>query len=190
MKKLLISILALAGVLSASAQTDTEGILAKIEKTQNGGKAVSHRFIEERTGHPGKKGNETVKGSLTFKSEGDYLLMDYDNSEQFLIDGSKMTIKRDGPAKVLDLNKNLMMRGLSHTLLYSFKGTLKKLSEEQKIPIEAKVDGANYVVSLTAVKKQPRGYNKVEAVYKKGTCELLSIRLDEFTGASTYYYWE
>ena len=191
MKRLVLSILAIALAFSAAARTSEE-ILAQIRAAQNGGKTIEFTpIVEVRTNYVGHPGSETLTGKLKFVSKDDFLVMNYDNKEDFVIQGKQMVIKKNGQQpQVFDLSKNMMMKGLSRTLLCSFRGTLEDLAKEQKSSITAVEDGKNYKVTLTATKKQPRGLAKVEVVYKQKGGDLVSIYFEEFTGAKTSYNWE
>lgn len=80
-----------------------------------------------------------------------------------------------------------MMKNLSSTLTCVFQSQLTKLATEQNADITATKDGNFYLVTLTAKKKAPRGYSQIVAYYRISDCKLYSLRMDEFTGASTFY---
>ena len=186
MKRFLISLTALVLAAFAASAQDDQAVLSKIAAAHKGGLSVEKRFVEIRT--KGKK-TETLKGMLTF-AKPDTFNMVYDNGELFSIEGSSMTIRRGKKENRFDLGKNKMMAGLSHTLLYSFRGTLKELAEEQNSEIRAVKEKEGYRVTLTAVKKSARGYGKVEVIYGLKDCGVVSILLEEFGGNSTFYSWE
>lgn len=186
MKRFLISLAAFILALSGVSAQDDQAILNKIAEAHNGGLSVEKRFVEVRS--KGKK-TETLKGKLTF-SKPDNFDMVYDNGELFSIAGDRMTVNRGKKENRFDLGKNKMMAGLSHTLLYSFRGTLKELAEEQNSEIRAVKEKEGYRVTLTAVKKSARGYGKVEVIYGLKDCGVVSILLEEFGGNSTFYSWE
>lgn len=180
MKRIIFAVLAIFSIVPLCAQT-SDAILSKISSkaSQN----INKDFAEVRK-TAGKE--EKLGGTLAFKPEG-YLSMDYTNGEQFIIDGSKMTIKRAGKTQVFDTNKNLMMQGLSHMLIYAFQGKVKELAQEQGTEIAAFQDGDLYVVTLTAVKKSARGYSKAIFRYSTKTCAIKSMVLTEFSGKVTTY---
>lgn len=186
MKRFLISLAAFILALSGVSAQDDQAILNKIAEAHNGGLSVEKRFVEVRS--KGKK-TETLKGKLTF-SKPDNFDMVYDNGELFSIAGDMMTVKRGKKENTFDLTKNRMMAGLSHTLLYSFRGTLGELAAEQKSEIKVTKEADIYRATLTAVKKSARGYSKVEVVYSLKDCSVVSILLEEFGGNSTFYSWE
>jgi hypothetical protein len=104
-----------------------------------------------------------------------------------LIEKGQMLNRREGKTMKYDLSKNLPMRNLSNTLLYSFSGQLEKLSKEQNTTLQVKEQGDYYVVVLDAVKKQARGYSHIEITYLKKNGKLIEMKMDEFNGLSTLY---
>ena len=187
MKKTLFAIAALlACTFSLSAQSSAE-ILSKIEKAQNGGKQIAaSRFFELRSSADRTVQPVKLEGKLSY-TPADNLQMNYDNGELFSIEGNKMTIRRDGTEQVFDTAKNLMMKGLSHALLYMFQGRLNNLATEQNADIAATKEGSEYVVTITARKKAARGYSRTIIRYDARNCSLRNMQMDEFSGASTYY---
>lgn len=172
MKKILTTLTLLVSVISLSAQ---------------GGKDIKNAsFREVRT--PAKVDSQiiTLEGTLNFKMD-DYLSMEYGNGELFLIDGNRMTIRRDNQNNTFDLSKNIMMRSLSHVLLYSFQGRLDDLAVEQKCDIRKEDRDGRHIVTLTARKKGVKGYGVIEVSYDAKTKSIRTMRMDEFTGASTWY---
>lgn len=188
MKKILFIIAALVCAVPAVSAQDIQAILDKVARMHDGGIPVERRFVEKRTDKV-KKTGETLTGKLKFRKP-DTFIMNYDNGEDFVIDGKLMTIARGGNPLQFDLSKNKLMAGLSHTLLYSFCGTLKELAEEQKSGIKAIKTKDGYLVTLEAKKKMPRGYSKVEVLYSLTDCTVVNVLLEEFTGLSTFYSWE
>lgn len=185
MKKLLLILCAVLGAWTLGAQNSTE-ILNRIDATLAKAPAVTGRFHEVRT--PAAKDQKPVQltGKLVFKPD-IFLSMLYDNGDQFTIDGDKMVVQRDGNPMVYNLTKNLMMKGLSHILLYSFKGDLPLLAQEQDADIQAVQEKGRYVVTLTPRKKTPRGCSSLVVSYDAATCAIREMILDEPTGASTRY---
>lgn len=186
MKRLLI--IALATVLACAFAPETlttDEIMSRVVEAPVRSAVIDRNFTETRTSAKGE--SVTLSGRLEYKPDS-YLSMTYDNGELFLIDGMKMTIRRDGKENLFDLNKNLMMKNLSHALLYSFRGTLVSLSQEQKTLIDARFDDKGQcVVTLRATKPSARGYNCIVVYYDARTYAIKSMRMDEFSGASTYY---
>jgi len=181
MKKLIFSILLFLASLFCFAD-DSEEILSKIEKANHG--ATKMKFIEVKT--TASKTQTTQEGELQFKPD-NYLSMNYVNGDLFLIDGDMMTIKKNGQEKKFDTTKNVMMKGLSHVLLYAFLGTPSKIGPEQGADVSAQKDGDTYKVSITAKKKQARGYSCIIIRYSVKDCSIYDMQMDEMTGASTLY---
>lgn len=167
-----------------AAQTG-EAILSKLESA--GVTAMNEAFRETRTAPASTGGQKTVlTGQLVYKN-GNYLSMVYDNGDVFLIDADRMTIRKGETSQVFDTSKNLLMKSLSHTLLYAFQGTLGKLAAEQDADIKAEKASGYYVVTLTAKKKAARGYNRITTRYNVSDCHIHDMTMEEFSGASTFY---
>jgi len=182
MKKIIAFVIALLGALFCCAANDSNSILSKIEKAKHDGAKM--KFTEVRTSSA--KVQITVEGELEFKSEG-YLRMDYTNGDLFLIDGDKMTIRKKGQEKKFDTSKNIMMKALSHVLIYAFEGTPGKIGPEQDADVVAEQENDVYKVSITARKKLSRGYSRIIIRYRKSDCSIFDMQMDEVSGASTYY---
>ena len=147
MKKILITLTLLVSAFEIFAQ---------------GGKDIKNAtFKEIRTPAIADAAPVTLTGTLNFKMDS-YLSMAYTNGELFLIDGDKMTINRDGSKAEFDLKKNIMMRSLSHVLLYSFQGRLDDLAAEQKCDIKKSDSNGMHVVTLTARKRGVKVYGVIE----------------------------
>ena len=162
----------------------TDEIMSKVENAKARTEVIDRNFKEVRKSPSGSEVELT--GHLIYKPDS-YLSMEYDNGELFLIDGMKMTIRRDGKENVFDLTKNLLMKNLSHALLYSFRGTLMELSREQKTMINAVLKDGCYEVTLAATKPSPKGYSRIVVYYDARTYAIKAMQMDEFTGATTSY---
>lgn len=183
MKKILVLTAMLFSSLFLSAQ-DAETIFKTIENGSARKGDFVVKFAECRM-FPGKD-KVDLTGDLVFKPD-TFLSMIYTNKEKFIIDGNKMVIIRDGQNQVLDLTKNIMMRGLSHALLYSFQGKLPLLAKEQSIDITAAKDGKDYVVTLIAKKKMVKGISRLTVKYNQVTGAIKDMLMEEFGGNRTYY---
>ena len=184
MRRIIVCIVAALCALSMNAQ-DSGQIISKIEKAYSSSKTIKDKFSEVLT--PADKSAKQKMRDGDFEFRQGYFKMDYSNGDIFLIDGNSMTIKAGSANQKFDLTKNLMMKNLSNTLTYVFEGQVTKLATEQNADITAKKDGNFYLVTLTAKKKAPRGYSQIVAYYRVSDCKLYSLRMDEFTGASTFY---
>ena len=185
MKKILLTIIAALGALTLSAQNSAD-ILSKIEKAGAKAEDIVTPFKESRTPADKTQPKVNLKGKLVFKSEG-FLSMQYDNGDNFYINGDKMIITQNGVDAVYDTTKNLLMKSLNHTLMYAFRGEPSKIAEEQQADITAEKKGDDYVVTLTARKKSARGYSRVIVYYDSVKCIIKGMQMDEVTGASTVY---
>jgi len=185
MKKTILCIAtALVCTFSMHAQ-DSAAIISLIEKAYATPKSVNTTFSETYTSYDKTVPQKERHGDLSYN--GGNIEMNYTNGDKFIIIGNTMTIKNGAQTSTFDLTKNIMMRGLSHTLDYAFQGQLTKLATEQNADITATKEGDFYLITLTARKKAPRGYSSIVAYYRVKDCLINSMRMDEFNGASTYY---
>ena len=185
MKKLTLCLAAIAAALSLQAQTSEE-IISKIAKAPARKSDVIVRIKEVRTPAIKEEKPVTLKGNLLFKPE-DYLTINYDNKDQFIINGSRMVTITGGVNQVFDTSKNLMMKSLSDVLLSAFMGKLSDLAQQQNSDIKAEKSGQDYIVTLTARKKSARGLSKLTVTYKTSDCSIKAMTMYEVTGATTQY---
>ena len=183
MKKLVFFIAAVfAATLSLSAQTSAE-IVSKIEKANH--PAIESPLAEKRTSKA--LGEKDYTAKLIYRGPS-YLKLEYDDpSEGFLIDGTKVSITHAGKTAVFDASKNLMMKSMSHALLYAFQGKITELVAEQNASLDATKEGDMYCIVIKALKKSVRGYSTMVINYSVKDCGIRSMRLDEFIGLSTFY---
>ena len=151
---------------------------------------VRSAFTETRS-FP-RKAVVILKGELLYKHDDGYFHMAYEDAakENFLIDGNTMVNRREGREIKSDLGKNALMRSLAATLRCAFSGALEQLAREQKISLCVRQDGDCYLAVLDAQQKLPRGYSHIEIRYRQSDARIVSMRMDEFTGASTLYQLE
>lgn len=168
-KTILLFAAVVAAAIQLSAQTNSKEIIGN--------------FTEIRT--PAQQGKAvTVTGRLHFKAP-EYLSMLYDNGDKFLIDGNKMVIiNEEAGNQVFDTSKNLMMRSLSHAVIYAFTGRAGDIASEQNADISEKKDGKETVITLQARKKAVKGYEKIEIRYAADG-NIRAMKMTEFTGAVT-----
>ena len=183
MKKLMLIAAFLSAALGASAQ-DTDAILKSIASSKARDAKVESRFKEVR--HFPSKPEAQLEGMLKYDPSGK-LLMKYDNGEEFSIDGDIMVIDRDGKRTEFNTSKNIMMRGLQHALIYAYQGRLRDIATEQNARLLTSSKDGQYIVTISAQKVAPRGYSNIEIKYNAKTGALEAIRMDEFTGARTFY---
>lgn len=185
MKKLIASI-ALLSLFTAASAISSEDILSLIRNSESRTSKVEKQFKEIRTYQGNSKQSVTLQGMLTYVPE-DKLSMKYDNGELFSIDGNVMIIDRDGKHQQFDTAKNIMMKGLSHAILYAFSGKMDELAKEQNANIMTSEKDGHFIVAITAKTVAARGYSCIEATYDAKTGVLLTMRMDEFTGQKTFY---
>ena len=185
MKKTATLMALLACAICAFAQNDGD-ILKKIQSSPARKAKVEGNFKEVRNFPDKSKPAATLSGKLSYDPAGK-IMMKYENGEEFSIDGNMMVIDRDGKRQQFDTSKNIMMRGLSHAITYAFEGRMDELSKEQNARMLISEKNGKYIVALTAQAASARGYSCIEVAYNAKTGVLETIRMDEFTGARTFY---
>ena len=180
-----LSLLLLALALPLCAASEAE-MLQFISRSGEARAEMSTPFEETRA--MPRKEKVVLRGNLLYRSP-DFLDMQYENpdKEHFKIEGNKMVNRRGGLEIKSDLTKNVLMRRLSHTLLYAFSGQVEKISTEQNTTLQVSELKDEYCVVLDARKKQPMGYCHIEIHYRKSDGQIVFMQMDEFNGTSTIY---
>ena len=180
-----LSVLMMALALPLNAVSEAE-MLQYISQTGTQRTEVGTPFQETRA--MPRREKVSLRGNLIYRSP-DFLDMQYENPEMehFKIEGNKMINRREGREIKSDLSKNVLMRRLSHTLLYAFSGQVEKISTEQNTSLNVREDKDAYCVVLDALKKQAMGYCHIEIRYRKSDGQIVFMQMDEFNGTSTIY---
>jgi len=180
MKKILTCIAALCCALVLSAQ-DSDKVIASIKASPARTRSIEASFREVRKSVANPKSEVVLQGKIKYEPE-TKLSMDYDNGDVFSIDGNLMVISKDGKKQEFDISKNMMMKGLSHAILYAFSGRMDDLAKEQHAKMLVSEKDGKYVVTLAAQTQAARGYSCIEVTYDKKSGVLEKMRMDEFTG--------
>ena len=118
----------------------------------------------------------------------DKLAMVYDqDSEGLVINGTKLFIRRGGKTNKGDTRHNNQMDHLSSTLFACMKGELQKAADDNNADITTKTVGNEYEVTLKARKKASKGFSCITLRYRKSDCQIVSMRLEEFSGVTNEY---
>ena len=182
--RLIITFIAIFAMGRAMAQDDA--LLNRIEKANAGVKLNDVSFVEVR--HPAGQSEKTVEGTIMYDAAAG-LKMDYTNpkGEYFIINGTQMTLLRDGHEAFFDLTKNKPMKSLAELLTSSFNGTLTRLAEANNANLTVKEVKEGIVATLEAKKKAVRGYAKVVLTYDVKSLHLVNMVMEEFDGSVTTY---
>ena len=169
MKKTLLLAVALVAGMIGWAQT----IEADFTQTRN--IAASGKTIE-KAGHM----------KLVYP---DQLDMNYSkpDGEYFIIHGHEMSMNMDGKKNKVDTNKNKRTQTFAQTLLNCIKGDWEKAAADNDTDTAVKEEGGNKIITLTAKKKAPRGYARIELTYNKTDGLLRKMILEEFGGVTNTY---
>jgi len=169
MKKTLLLAVALVAGMIGWAQT----IEADFTQTRN--IAASGKTIE-KAGHM----------KLVYP---DQLDMNYSkpDGEYFIIHGHEMSMNMDGKKNKVDTNKNKRTKTFAQTLLNCIKGDWEKAAADNDTDTAVKEEGGNKIITLTAKKKAPRGYARIELTYNKADGLLRKMILEEFGGVTNTY---
>ncbi|MBQ8594134.1 MAG: outer membrane lipoprotein carrier protein LolA [Bacteroidaceae bacterium] len=185
MKKTFLSTILLLAVTLLYAQHDVR--TAEIEKMNAAYTSFQCQFTQEDVAAgTGKK--EQLSGTLYFQRP-DRMAMHYTQPESDLlvINGDLFYMKRGKRDRRFNTAKNARMRSLSSTLLACMMGNVAEVAATNGADIEVDEKGGNYVVILSARKKQPRGYSRIVLEYRKSDGLLQQMQMDEFGGKTSLY---
>ena len=118
----------------------------------------------------------------------DNLDMNYSNpdGEYFILHGNEMSMNMDGKKNKVDTEKNKRTHTFATTLLNCIKGDWEQAAADNDADTVVKEEGGNKIVTLTAKKKAPRGYARIELTYNKAGM-LNKMILEEFGGVTNTY---
>ncbi len=163
-------------------------MLDKIEQANAAVSSIESHFVQTQTL---LAKNETVKSEGTLYLSGtDKMAMHYaaPSTDLLIINGTNFFMNRGKQQnKLYNTAKNKTMRQLSNTLLYCVHGKVRQLAEENNSELTVAQEKTGYVVTLTAKKKQARGYSKIVLTYDPKALLLTRMQMDEFNGNSTLY---
>lgn len=187
MKKILLALAAAFSIQAVGfAGSNDSFILSKIESSNETVKSLTATFTADRTvTASGLK--STGNGDLYFTPGRLSMLYNTPAGEYFIINGNQMSMNRNGRKAVYDLTKTPMMSGLSKMLLCSIQGKVRTLAVDVNADIAVSETSSSYVVTLTAKKKEVKGYAKIVITYSKTGCIIQSLETDEFSGVVTVY---
>lgn len=169
LKKTLLLVIALVAGVFGWAQT-IEADFTQIRNIATSGKTI------EKAGHM----------KLVYP---DQLDMNYSkpDSEYFIIHGNEMSMNMDGKKNKVDTDKNKRTQTFAQTLLNCIKGDWENAAADNDTDTAVKEEGGKKIVTLTAKKKAPRGYAKIELTYNKADGMLSKMVLEEFGGVTNTY---
>lgn len=172
---------------AALAASDEE-ILDKIEKANAVLPAAQSHFDHSRfIKASGKTIN--MEGAMYFIPP-EKLRMQYTTpaTDLTLVNGRTMYIQRgSGPANVFDTEKNQIMGVLRNSLLYSIRGKMRDVAKENDGNITVTEEAKNYVVTVSAKKKAPRGYSRITVTFRKNDCLPVVLVMEDFGGTVNTY---
>ena len=172
---------------AAFAASDEE-ILDKIEKANAALPAAQSHFDHSRfIKASGKTIN--MEGAMYFVPP-EKLRMQYTTpaTDLTLVNGKIMYLQRgSGPANVFDTEKNQIMGVLRNSLLYSIRGKMRDVAKENDGTVTVTEEAKNYIVTVSAKKKAPRGYSRITVTFRKSDCLPVVMVMEEFSGTVNTY---
>ncbi|MBR6001522.1 MAG: outer membrane lipoprotein carrier protein LolA [Bacteroidales bacterium] len=187
MKKLFLAVLSAILPFVASAASDEE-ILDKIEKANASLPAAQSHFDHSRfIKASGKTIN--MEGAMYFVPP-EKLRMQYTTpaTDLMMINANIMYIRRSSDVgNVFNTDKNQMMAVLRNSLLYSIRGKMRDVARENDGNITVTEEAKNYVVTVSAKKKAPRGYSRITVTFRKSDCLPVVMVMEEFSGTVNTY---
>ncbi len=185
MKTIYITFICLLCSLFSQAQDQT--ILQSIRQANKKITGIEARFTQTQTS-AAKKKSETSEGTLYLTGQ-DKMAMLYKapSSDLLVINGDNFYMRRGKRSKLYNTAKNATMKRLSGTLLHCLHGTPLELVKLTDSDLSTTKDKNHYIVTLTAKKKQVRGYAKIILHYDIKSKLLVRMQMDEYNGNSTVY---
>ena len=178
MKKFLFLFLLTA--FASPAATDPEAILDRIETLNKKTTTISASFVQART--LANKKTVTLDGTLYF-ADGDKMDIIYSAPEgdRFCFNGNKMRQTAKGATHNYDLTKNASMRSLADCLSWAMTGQVRSIAKANNAKIDVQEEDSHYVITLTATKKQVKGYARLTLTYNKKNGLLERLVMEEFS---------
>lgn len=187
MKRFFLIIVSAVLPLAAFAASNDE-ILDKIEKANASLPAAQSHFDHSRfIKASGKTIN--MEGVMYFVPP-EKLRMQYTTppTDLMMINTNIMYIRRNSDiGTVFNTDKNQMMAVLRNSLLYSIRGKMRDVAKENDGAITVTEEAKNYVVTVSAKKKAPRGYSRITVTFRKSDCLPVVMVMEDFSGMINTY---
>lgn len=131
-----------------------------------------------------------VEMSGTIKLEGDnYLELNYTNpqGDYFIINGNKVKVNMNGKKNEVNTNRNARVRSQAATLMNCVTGNWRQAAADNDTETEIVEKNGSKTITLTAKKKQSRGYSRIVLTYEEKSGHLTKLVLEEFGGVVNTY---
>jgi len=181
--------LAIAMVLPfmAFAGNNDAFILSTIEARNETLKTAECTFTQVRA-VPAAKTSVDMAGALYFDVNKKLsMLYTKPAGEYFVVNGDILKMNKGGKKNQFDLTKVPMMNSLCKTLFCCIQGKIRTLAVEVNADVAVEETANSYIVTLTAKKKEVKGYSKIVLTYNKKTCLIDEMVMEEFTGVRNSY---
>jgi len=187
MRRILLSAIAFIMPMMAFAGNNDAYILSKIESSNESLKTAECVFTQTRA-VPAAKTSVAMDGNFYFTNENKLaLLYNKPAGEYFVVNGNTLSMNKGGKKTSYDLTKVPMMNSLVKTLFNCVQGRVRYLAVEVNADYAVEETSTAYVVTLTAKKKEVKGYAKIVLTYNKKTCILEEMLMEEFSGVTNSY---
>jgi len=187
MKRIFTSILSVVLPVLAFAGSNDAFILSEIESKNERINTAECVFTQVRA-VPAAKTSVDMSGILYFDaSKKISMLYDKPAGEYFIVNGNNLTMNKGGKKTAIDLAKVPSMNSLCKTLFYCIQGKIRTLAVEVNADCAVDETATDYVVTLTAKKKEVKGYAKIILSYNKKTGIIDEMKMEEFTGVTNTY---
>lgn len=164
MKKILMLLMSALVATSAWAAGDD----ATLEKIESANKKIN--TLQANFSHIKCLNKKETKreGTLYFAVDKLSMVFSQPAADRFVIANGSMMVK-DGKkgVKKYDLSKVKTMKSLSDCLLWAMHGEVRKIAKANDAEIAITENGNSYIITLTAKKKQVKGYTKIVIEYIK-----------------------
>ena len=134
-------------------------------------------------------GKDTEMSGVIKLEGNNYLELNYTNPEgdYFIIDGNKVKVNMNGKKNEVNTNRNARVRSQATTLMNCVTGNWQQAAADNDTETEVVEGKGEKVITLTARKKQSRGYSRIVLTYEQKTGNLTKLVLEEFSGIINTY---
>lgn len=184
MKHTIAFLLALLAFATLHASND-----ATLAKIASGNQKVNSLIINfSQTKVLANKQSQSLNGVLYYTNEGK-MAMNYEKpaGDRFVISGNKVMHIKSGKRKTFDMAKTASVKSLANSLLWALSGQVQKVADANNADIAVEESSDNYTVTLTARKRQVKGYAKLVLIYSKKNGLLQSLSMEEFNHVVNTY---
>ena len=183
MRRYLLILFACIAPIIAMAQSEQE-IIAKINTQSAKMKTLSCDFVQ--TKHMKMLNNKFVSKGKMHYSQPDKLRWEYltPYSYTFLMNESKVLIKNNNRADIIDINQNKMFKEISRLMMNSIVG--ESLNNKRDFAVAIRESEKLYIATLTPLEREMKQmWSKILLYFDRTTLNVVKVEMVERAGDYT-----